>query len=168
MKTLRLLLWDTCNRSCEGCCNKDWDLVNLPRIPMNEIASYDQIILTGGEPMMFPETLISTIKEIRQAAPNSQILLYTAWVVNSYFTLEVLKLLDGMTVTLHEPSDVQDFEIFDLCLPDFIRETKSLRLNIFDGVPMPRRQYLSNWKTKSNIQWIENCPLPENETFGRF
>ena len=168
MKTLRLLLWDTCNRSCEGCCNKDWDLVNLPRISLNDMAQYDQIILTGGEPMIFPETLMATIRSIRQAAPNSQIILYTAWVVAAFTAIDVLDMVDGMTVTLHEPDDVQYFEDFSSFIPLWMRRNRSLRLNIFDGVPMPEEQYLSDWRVKSSIQWIENCPLPKNETFGRF
>ena len=28
-KKLRLLVTENCNRNCEGCCNKDWDLSSL-------------------------------------------------------------------------------------------------------------------------------------------
>ena len=88
--------------------------------------------------------------------------------MNTFAAIDVLDMVDGMTVTLHEPDDVQYFEDFSSFIPLWMRRNRSLRLNIFDGVPMPEERYLSNWRVKSSIQWIENCPLPKNETFGRF
>ena len=47
-KTLRLLLFEDCNRNCKKCCNKQWDLKLLPEV--GSFKDWDEIILTGGEP----------------------------------------------------------------------------------------------------------------------
>ena len=49
---LRLLLFEECNRSCPGCCNRDWDLQPLP--VCYDLPPYRIILLTGGEPMLYP------------------------------------------------------------------------------------------------------------------
>jgi hypothetical protein len=37
-------------------------------------------------------------------------------------------------------------------------------LNIFKGIETPK---VEGWKIKNNIVWIKNCPLPEDEIFGK-
>jgi hypothetical protein len=60
------------------------------------------------------------------------------------------------------------------CLNSFVTEfpnggkiyktrKKSLRLNVFKGVSVPKTW--SNWIVKKNMVWIKNCPLPEDEVF---
>jgi molybdenum cofactor biosynthesis enzyme MoaA len=44
MKKLRLLVTSECNRSCSGCCNKEWDLDKLP--VCESYKDYDEIYLT--------------------------------------------------------------------------------------------------------------------------
>lgn len=151
MKILRLLLFSSCNRACPGCCNKQWDLDALP--VGDGYAGYDQIILTGGEPMLNPSLVMQTIRDIRQES-SAAIILYTAKPERLPF---VMPYLDGATVTLHEQADVAVFR----ALP---KMRGSLRVNVFAGVdigPVP------GWKVKRNIEWIEDCPLPENEVFMR-
>ena len=63
-KKLRLLLFETCNRSCEGCCNKDWDLTSLS--VCTDYTPYREILLTGGEPLLQPELVVQAIREIRE------------------------------------------------------------------------------------------------------
>jgi len=41
----------------------------------------------------------------------------------------------------------------------------SLRLNIFKGIYIPEVVDLSLWKVKKDMEWISNCPLPEDEVF---
>jgi molybdenum cofactor biosynthesis enzyme MoaA len=53
VKKLRLLVTERCARSCSGCCNHDWDLAALPTC--ESYAGYDEVLLTGGEPMLYPE-----------------------------------------------------------------------------------------------------------------
>ena len=41
---LRLLLWEECNRTCQGCCNKDWDLSSLDAYDADERGTDIEII----------------------------------------------------------------------------------------------------------------------------
>jgi len=155
---LRLLLFEECNRNCSGCCNKDWDLSALPREA--NFSRYDLIMLTGGEPMLYPLIVLEAIVEIRKQS-SAPIIVYTAKVDDVDNTLRVLKYSDGMTVTLHDQNDVSYFDILNSNLGT---NEKSLRLNIFKGID---HDDYPLWKVKDNIEWIKNCPLPKNEVFRR-
>ena len=160
MKTLRLLLTSVCNRSCPGCCNKDWDLKNLPKCI--SFKGYDEIILTGGEPMLFPSLLRKTISRIRRQT-KAPIYIYTAHLENIAIAKEMFFLSDGLTVTLHEQEDILPWKLFNEIIP---RNCKSLRLNVFSNVKITHES-MKGWKVKRNIEWIKNCPLPKNEVFMR-
>lgn len=62
MRKLRLLFTKDCNRDCPGCCNKDWDLDHLPVCA--DFKPYDLVMITGGEPMLYPERLLKLIRKI--------------------------------------------------------------------------------------------------------
>ena len=164
---LRLLLLSQCNRECPGCCNKDWDLGGLPIA--DSYKGYDEVFITGGEPMLKPDLIRRAVEEIREDNPNAIIYMYTAMA-----NLELLSLLethlDGVTLTLHEQNDIN---------PQFLQlyygvqvlglENKSLRLNIFDEVTYPHKEYpLDGWKVKEGMKWIKDCPLPVNEEFKQY
>jgi organic radical activating enzyme len=163
MKNLRLVLFENCNRSCPGCCNKDWDLRSLPVV--ESYKDYDIIMLTGGEPMLKPKLVIETAWEIRKQS-DAKIYVYTAKINDVMATLAVLNFVDGLTVTLHEQSDLDPFLNLDSALGSIYCSDKSLRLNIFSGIEIP--EYLhGNWLIKDNIKWIKKCPLPKDEVLMR-
>lgn len=168
MNKLRLLVTQKCNRACEGCCNKDWDLDNLPKATIGELAQYDEIIFTGGEPMLKPDNLINIATWVRGVNPKTTLYLYTAKVDDWIATLGVLRVLDGVCVTLHEQADVQPWQDLDFHLSfcGWVKE-KSLRLNIFKDIVFAPPINTDGWKIKSDIEWIKHCPLPEGETFKR-
>ena len=154
---LRLLLFDDCNRNCPGCCNRDWDLQALPLC--QDYTPYRLIMLTGGEPMLYPEIIREAIAAIRRQT-NVPIYLYTAMPEQ----LDALMpLLDGVTVTLHTPEDIPVFQSFDRTAQNLTG--KSLRLNVFDevGTVICRPE----WQVKDHMRWIPNCPLPEGEGLMR-
>ena len=172
---LRLLLWEDCGKSCPGCCNKDWNLKELP-IATNLIP-YDEIILTGGEPMLYPELLQRVIGEIQATTNSPRIYLYTANTKNYDKLINVLITIDGLTITLHEDEDVKDFVRFmeemnkiGERLPYWL-ENKSLRLHIFkevDASVIKNIKLIGNWDIKDDIEWEQNCPLPDDEVFMRY
>lgn len=49
-KKLRLLVTDKCPNKCPLCCNNQFD---LEKIPVVERWDYDEISITGVEPLMF-------------------------------------------------------------------------------------------------------------------
>ena len=165
MKKLRLLLFEDCEKNCAGCCNKDWDLSKLPRIEKHEYGQYDIVSITGGEPMLNPNKVIETAVDI---GLNSQaaIYLYTAKANPLSFLLGVLFYIDGICFTLHEQTDVPQFLVLNDELNYSRLDEKSMRLNIFKGIDIGKND-ISKWKVKRDIEWIENCPLPQDEVFMR-
>ena len=161
---LRLLITDKCDRSCEGCCNKQWDLQSLP--VAGGFSKYDMIMLTGGEPMLFPSIIKSVVREIRVTNKDAPIIVYTAKVdeIDGFF--DVYYHVDGFTVTLHEQKDVEPwYYIRQLILLN--EKPMSLRLNVFKGVELGDCD-TTGWIVKRDIDWIEDCPLPEDEEFMRY
>ena len=169
MKKLRLLMTSVCLKSCEGCCNKDYNLSKLPKVSH---LNYDEILLTGGEPMLYPDAVISVAKLIRAVNPNTKIYLYTSkFDVIEWKFMEALNVLHGITCTLHTQEDAVHFaNILHYIQQLGYAKHKSLQLHIFKGVDIDsvvqfNRTWLRDWKVKENIEWIENCPLPEGEEF---
>ena len=164
-KKLRLLLTQACNRKCPRCCNNDWDLNSLEK--ETDYSQYDLIMLTGGEPMLFPDLIEKVVKEIRETS-TAKIYVYTAKVDNVTEVIRVLNLVDGLTVTLHEQKDVAHFkDLYYLLEVLECFHKKSLRLNIFKEVYFPLN-VLPLWKVKDNIEWIRHCPLPTGEVFMKY
>jgi len=165
-KDLRLLLLERCNRNCEGCCNKDFDLKNLPI--ETQFMGYDNIMLTGGEPMLDPFLIVRTILAIRDHNNKAKIILYTAKVDKPLQVLSLKRLLDGLTVTLHDQRDVKPFKELTKAIIHAGNGSNhiSFRVNIFKGINV-RGGIANFWNVKDNIEWIKNRPLPENEVFKR-
>jgi len=165
MKKLRLLVTEKCDRACPGCCNKDWDLGSLP--VCSDFSRYDVVMLTGGEPMLDPWRLLRIIGEVREQNPDCPIYVYTARTKNPAALEYVLAFADGLCLTLHDQSDYEPWLSFARRIST-VRD-KSLRLNVFDGVRAPGLDTFRNqWKIKTGMKWIKNCPLPDDEVFMRY
>lgn len=171
-KKLRLLLWEECNRNCIGCCNKDWDLENLEI--ENDFTQYDEIYLTGGEPMLYPDKLVRVILDIKIINRDAKIYIYTTKTNPLKDLMNVLFFVDGLTVTLHEQKDVLDFHLFNMHVKAILEQLKiydakkkSLRLNVFKGIDLSGLD-LDKWDLKDNIEWIKDCPLPKDEVFKKY
>lgn len=160
MKKLRLLITKNCNKDCSGCCNKQWDLSKLP--VCTSYAEYDEIMITGGEPMTEPLRVQRLIRAIRKENTFAKIILYTTDLATVlFYCLDWM--LDGLTVTIHDRYDARHF-VESEREADF-DESLSLRLSIFKGISIGPLKY--KWKIKEDIEWIDPCPLPENEVFMR-
>lgn len=161
-KQLRLILFTQCDRRCDGCCNKDFDIPNLP--VCKDYSLYSRVMLTGGEPMLRPNKIYQAIYRVREQNPTAEIILYTARTSRFILLADILDFLNGITVTLHEEKDVAPFTRFNA----YLRETRSFlrrskRLNVF----FPFHD-IDGWIVKDNIEWIKNSPLPPNEELMRY
>jgi len=161
---LRLILTKKCNRSCVGCCNNDFDLDSLPYI--NTFYGYNKIIITGGEPMLYIEKLKTLIVEIRKQNKKAEIIVYTAKTKRASDLIDILYLVDGLTITLHEKYDIEPFFYFAGWVLAKNLTHKLLRVNIFKNVGDVIK--LDDWSYKTNIEWIKNCPVPRNEILAKY
>lgn len=162
MKIARLIVTYKCPNDCAGCCNKDWKYD--PPKPITHF-DYDQILITGGEPLLFAERVMGLASAIR-CMSKAKIYVYTATVLPF---LWVMPFVDGMTLTLHTESDVERYaEFAHDCQHELIAYPGSLRLNVFNECkPDPDRQiYLPCFQTKF-VDWVKDCPLPPGEELLR-
>jgi hypothetical protein len=169
MKKLRLLITDKCNRKCPGCCNNDWDLNKPPKC--KSFKGYDEIILTGGEPLLLDYMMLKVIywNIMETANKKVKIYLYTAYTKNiTKFCNILFELLDGITLTLHEQKDVPGFIKLDKRLRKVTNlfDARSMRLKVFKGVDLTDID-LSGWKVQKDMVWVKDCPLPKDEIFMR-
>ena len=135
--------------------------------------NYDQILITGGEPLLYYQQLIGCIQAMR-VVTRAKIYVYTAMTVYKRTfkpIYSVIKYVDGITLTLHTQEDVDNFKqvLYSITASNKIAEAfagKSLRLNIFEGLDVSGLD-LSDWIVKDNMVWIKDCPLPDDEEFRR-
>ena len=161
MKKLRLIVTEQCNRNCSECCNND--IKPTGELDDKLLKSYHMILITGGEPFLFPNELFSFLQECMFCP--SKVILYTAIYpeITSDELASILYLLDGITFTIHDKKGVDDF----IKLNELIKNSKKMgkrlnkRVNIFTDVQLPPIN-LYGWNVKF-IKWIKNCPLPKDE-----
>lgn len=173
-KKLRLLFTPECNRSCRGCCNKDWDLNALPIC--HDYSGYEEIIITGGEPLLYVEKLVNLLHTIKEANPTARLILYTAKTDHVDIILDLARyFLHGITITLHTIQDIPNFVVLNHVLESYMYDgtlkDKTLRLNVFKQVRFRahglKAEKLTKWQIKDNLEWMKDCPLPEDEVFMR-
>ena len=181
--TLRLLVTENCNKDCSGCCNKQNQFANIESLNLglshrsnwDYLRSFKEILLTGGEPMLYPESLKDIIFNIRTYHPSVKIYLYTAFIPGPVI-MDILELVDGITLTLHDKKDVEGFIAFNTTLAHNPLYTlnKSFRLYAFKEI-YPEyyrfKEFLNVkaklWEIRHNIEWKNNCPLPDHEVIRK-
>lgn len=173
----RILITEKCNRNCSGCCNsyerimKSAQYINtLTELP-NDLK---EIMITGGEPMLFPHKTERITKELREQYPLSKIYLYSA-LYNENLE-NIIPLLDGFQYTIHEGAIERDLDLLDN-LQELIKthrqewQDKSFRLYIDDRVDLPVRIFpniwdratISTWLTEEELLDIQPDGLPKGE-----
>lgn len=163
---LRLLLRGDCDRACPGCCNKGWKLEDLPIC--TDFTPYDEVMLTGGEPMLAYLQVIRTARAVRAQNTKAPIYMYTARTSPPHQLGIVLTNLDGVTITLHEPKDVEPFLRFATYVKLWkLYKKRNLRVNVFKPMVLPDHPALEHWIIKAGMEWIVDCPLPGEEVFMR-
>lgn len=170
-KKLRLLVTTKCPHHCPLCCNNSWNFDELPRVNR---WNYQQIMITGGEPLIHPikvQLLTETIRSITDMqSTNPEIFLYTS-ICDSRLD-RILDSVNGIVLTPHNKDDVERFLKTNSRFLEMkgvgYWHTISLRLNLFKDIKemLPEGVDLSLWKVK-DMEWIKDCPVPEGEDFRR-
>lgn len=177
----RVLVTNTCNRDCFECCNKDPQHVPRP-VSFDELLTYDEINITGGDPALFPTELMRFVYALFSAGFHPGLSrtmnLYTSSVMDEmvYHSLYITGPLRGLHHTLHD--DATDDDIKDL------RRLSKTLLTVKSAMPyksfrlaIDARLYMrydfsnidfSAWDVVRKLVWKHNCPLPVDETLLSF
>lgn len=179
-KKLRLLVTAKCHNKCPMCCNNQFD---FEKIPVVDRLDYEEISITGGEPLLpgsghLTTWLVGGIQATQYAMglPESKFYLYTA-----FFDFDILRdcsyEFDGICLTPHKKVDVEEFIDINAKMLEQKRNGElndcfdpycSLRLNLFADMKalLPKGIDLSLWKVK-DMERVKDCPVPEGEDFRR-
>lgn len=190
-KRCRLLLTAKCPNNCPLCCNKQFDL--LQEVPVISRWDYDEFILTGGEPL-YPTSenfckFLDTLETIQSFMGRKPLVyLYTS-VCHPGRWNDIICRLDGITYTVHTLDNARELIQFihvlnnrdngyDSIFPNLeCLPSKSLWLNLFPegskfiDAELAKSPY--KWEDVAEVfkirqmEWKENCPVPEGEDFRR-
>lgn len=173
----RILITEKCNRNCSGCCNTYERIMKsaqyldtLTELPKD----LKEIMITGGEPMLFPQKTERITKELRKIYPQAKIYLYSS-LYNKNLE-NIISLLDGFQYTIHEGAIERDLLLLDN-LQELLKEhrqdwkEKSFRLYIDDRVDLPvrimphiwDRATISTWLTEEELLDLQPDGLPKGE-----
>jgi organic radical activating enzyme len=163
-RTARVIVTYQCDRNCPGCCNSK--LFNVPKISnISELRDYEEVVLTGGEPMLFANSLLNFIKKLKRQNRGQKIFLYTAYLRMDEH-IKILNKLDGITVTLHAEATEDDIRNLKYMSENLYGEDLDMRLFIDKRVY--EKYDLSNiclktWDVVRKLEWNENYTPADNE-----
>jgi len=176
MRKARVLVTQKCNRNCDGCCNKSNILDSMKVIKsIDELLPYDEIMITGGEPTLVRDKVITLFEQLKERYYMGNRLIYSATYDEDFYS-KLIPIIDGLHFTLHYEAtdkDVRDLRDLSLFLKDYLsRKTnvsenyKSFRVNI-DKRLYERYDFsnidFSPWGSVRKMEWIKDCPLPNQE-----
>ena len=178
-KKLRLLVTTKCHNKCPMCCNNQFDFDTLPVV---DRWNYDEIMITGGEPLSSAKkvryliNLITSIKLIQQTQgfPIAKFYVYTS-THHGHLIKKVLKHIDGIVYTPHN-IELNVLMAISYHFDDYTYlRNMSMRLNVFPEIgemieknfsKAQQRRITVMWNVK-HIKWVKDCPIPEGEDFRR-
>lgn len=171
-KKARILITRECNRNCAGCCNKYSHIMknarfisNLGDLPMD----LSSIMISGGEPMLFPHKTERIAAELKDRHPSSKLYLYSA--LYHPHLGKIIPIIDGLHYTVHEGATERDVELLDK-LQGLIQthrkdwEKKSFRLYVDDKVILPVRIVPNIWNQVNVSKWMTEQELLDKQPNG--
>lgn len=134
-RIIHLMITDKCNRNCKYCCNKQYDVNEIPVVTTEELLDAECIFLTGGEPFAYSDPVVAAF-QLRHLFSNIQrVYVYT----NALELAEYLKdkkaplvYLDGLTISIKNAKDKRAFEEV-ISKDERVLRLKSNWLYVFKG-----------------------------------
>ena len=134
-KIIHLMVTSLCDRKCPDCCNKQYDLNEIPYVTDNELKNAKILCITGGEPFKF-----SNPNEIayyyKTKYPNiKNVYVYTnATELEEYLLRgKHLEYIDGVSVSIKNRVDAFVFKSY-IVENENITNLSSNRLYVFNNL----------------------------------
>ena len=162
--TARVIVTLDCNRNCDYCCNTEAILEEANVLDSyNELLTYDEVCITGGEPSLAQDVTGGLIDFLYSHDSRFKTYLYTARWDN--IIIDWLPILDGIHYTIHAEDGEREFRDFKTCqsiLPAY--PELSRRLCIVHGyrysvVPLD----ITAWDHMDMRDFTPDKPLPTHE-----
>ena len=113
--TTHLVITLLCDRKCPLCCNRQWDMINLPYITDEELKQTEMLCITGGEPFEYSDP-VAIAAYYREKYPNiKDCTVYTnAYELKDNYDNKLdcwfyENQIDGLNISIKEQKDVDAF-----------------------------------------------------------
>ena len=152
--TAHIMVTPLCDRDCQWCCNKQYDLNSIPYITEDELSRMKHIYLTGGEPFAYSNPNAIARKLKTRYANIEQVIVYS----NAFELWEYLanggqtSSIDGVTISIKSDRDISSFA----CC------TAHRRLM---NLPKNRLYVFPGYEDVECPAWIEKIPRVWQEEF---
>lgn len=171
-KKARVIMTLDCNRGCPGCGNTlPTSDVPIKIASIDDVLEYDEIILTGGEPMLHFDELFRVAERIKMSGVRETppvVYLYTALLGQGLQTLWSRRLIDGIHFTLHDgcsDKDIRDLKQLSWLLqyvPLGFSSRLAIDSRVYDKYDLSNIDF-RNWDVIRRLQWLTECPIPKDE-----
>lgn len=165
LRTARVVVTWRCKRECRYCVNhseKIRALVRKVNVKAVNWRQYDQVLITGGEPLLVPDVVHGLIDRVRNQTSVPDIYMYTAlW---TEFSWDIVQKIDGTNYTVHRPVDKNSLRRAQIDL-SLLHERNSNRLMLDPDIVDDLKIRPTLWKEIRIKRWRpeDECVLPDNE-----
>lgn len=157
--TAHIMVTSLCDRDCQYCCNKQYDLNSIPYITKEELDQMKHVYITGGEPFAYSNPC-EIAMHLRHGHENIEsVIVYTNAMELAYYLLRdgLIFCIDGVTVSIKNHTDKHSFENCIAKDPQILR-LPSNRLYVFPGF---ENMECPPQFTKMKREWQKNfVPAP--------
>jgi organic radical activating enzyme len=167
----RVIVTMACNRHCKNCCNKEEVFMQHKVLnDVHDLLTYDEIIITGGEPMLIPDKITLFVRVLRRKLEyEGKIYIYTALFNKDLFSeyKYLFNFINGIHYTVHYEST--DQEVMELkLLSQMLKHQHDISSRLAIDSRLYERYDFSNidfsaWSVVRKLKWQINCKLPEDE-----
>ncbi len=168
----RVILTKKCPRQCLDCINTFDPVINkAKKVKLEQIKSEgDDIVLTGGEPGIYPY-LEKVVEKLKTQNPDSKMYIYSA--LANKKIMDILPNVDGLSFTLHDDASEIDIASF-LKLQKRMKELKekypekSYRLYIDSRLDKDVKIEPNLYTRVNKIKWMneEEILAQKDRNFG--
>lgn len=117
IKVMHLMILNRCDHSCELCCNKLYNIDELPVATINELKTISTLCITGGEPFMSGINIDQLAEKAKKQFPNiKKVYVYTSGsALLRTFLHQTFDYIDGINIAPKNDHDWVSLEslVFD-------------------------------------------------------
>lgn len=106
-KTVHIMTTNLCDRDCPHCCNKQYNVKDIPVVTDKELDQVEDVFITGGEPFAYgPDPCELAVELIKDYENIKRVMAYTnAHELYNYLDCNPFYGLDGLTISLKHAKD---------------------------------------------------------------
>lgn len=127
---IHLMVTNLCDRNCPYCCNKQYDLNDIPYVTDEELREAHTVFITGGEPFKYsnPVEIANSLKykykNIEKIYVYTNATEFTDWAINNLKELKYSS-IDGLNISIKNKDD-----FYSMCA---LLEDSNSSIKLFDS-----------------------------------